>query len=98
MARNQRNLKPDIILKNYWRDNARFADLFNAVLFQGEQVIQPHELEDLDTESSTIHRTGIQGQHKNKEEIHRIRDRVCDVRERVTGVYRLCHANEGNGL
>ena len=54
MARNQRNLKPDIILKNYWRDNARFADLFNAVLFQGEQVIQPHELEDLDTESSTI--------------------------------------------
>ena len=106
MARNQRNLKPDIILKNYWRDNARFADLFNAVLFQGEQVIQPHELEDLDTESSTIleHKKQAEGiaasrdNIKIKEEIHRIRDRVCNVRERVTGVYRLCHANEGNGL
>ena len=44
MAKKKRNLKPDIILKNYWRDNERFADLFNAVLFGGEQEIQPDEL------------------------------------------------------
>lgn len=54
MAKKKRNLKPDIILKNYWRDNERFADLFNAVLFGGEQVIQPDELEDLDAERSTV--------------------------------------------
>ena len=63
MARKKQNLKTDIILKNYWRDNERFADLFNAVLFGGEQVIQPDELEDLDAESSTIleHRKHAEG-------------------------------------
>lgn len=63
MARKKRDLKPDILLKNYWRDNERFADLFNAVLFEGEQVIQPDELEDLDVESSTVleHRKYAEG-------------------------------------
>ena len=63
MAKKGQNLKPDIILKNYWRDNERFADLFNAVLFGGEQVIQPDELEDLDTEGSSImeHRKYAEG-------------------------------------
>ena len=41
MPNKAQKLKPDIILKNYWSDNERFADLFNAVLFQGEQVIRP---------------------------------------------------------
>lgn len=47
-------LKPDTILKNYWNDNEQFADFFNAVLFGGEQVISPDELEDIDTEESSI--------------------------------------------
>ena len=47
-------LKPDTVLKNYWSDNEQFADLFNAVLFQGRQVIKPEELENEDTEESTI--------------------------------------------
>ena len=32
--------KADIVLKNFWKDNAHFADLFNAVLFDGEQKLQ----------------------------------------------------------
>ena len=32
-------LKPDIIVKNYWRNKEQFADFFNAVLFDGKQVI-----------------------------------------------------------
>ena len=47
-------LKPDTVLKNYWRNNEQFADLFNAVLFGGEPVIKPEELEDADTEESSI--------------------------------------------
>ena len=47
-------LKPDTVLKNYWRNNEQFADLFNAVLFEGKQVIRPEELEDVDTEESSI--------------------------------------------
>ena len=47
-------LKPDTVLKNYWRNNEQFADLFNAVLFDGEPVIKPEELEDADTDESSI--------------------------------------------
>lgn len=52
MTKRTQNLKPDIILKNYWNDNEQFADLFNAVLFGGKQVIRPEKLEDVDTEES----------------------------------------------
>lgn len=54
MANKTHRLKPDTVLKNYWRNNEQFADLFNAVLFGGKQVISPDELEDADTEESSI--------------------------------------------
>lgn len=54
MVKKIQRLKPDIILKNYWNDKVQFADLFNAVLFEGKQVIKPEELEDIDTEESTV--------------------------------------------
>lgn len=54
MSRKKQNLSPDTILKNYWRDNNQFADLFNAVLFEGKQIIFPNELEDIDTEESSV--------------------------------------------
>ncbi len=54
MAQKTKKLKPDTVLKNYWRNNEQFADLFNAVLFEGKQVIKPEELEDVDTEESSV--------------------------------------------
>ena len=42
-------IKPDTILKNFWRDNGHFADLFNAVFFNGEQVLKPQDLTEADT-------------------------------------------------
>lgn len=54
MAKRKQDLKPDTVLKNYWSDNEQFADLFNAVLFEGRKVIYPEELEDVDTEESSI--------------------------------------------
>lgn len=47
-------LKPDPVLKDFWSDNSRFADLFNQVLFDGEAVITPDQLSDQDTEESTV--------------------------------------------
>ena len=38
--------KADIVLKNFWKDNAHFADLFNAVLFNGEQKLHPEDLKE----------------------------------------------------
>ena len=47
-------LRPDTVLKNYWSDNEQFADIFNAVLFNGKQMIRPEELENEDTEASYV--------------------------------------------
>ena len=59
----EKTVSPDTVLKNYWNGNAEFADLFNAVLFGGSQVIKPYELENEDTEASAIlaHRKHMQG-------------------------------------
>lgn len=54
MAKEKQDLKPDTVLKNYWSNNEQFADLFNAVLFDGRPVIRPEDLEDIDTEGSTV--------------------------------------------
>lgn len=54
MVKKVQDLKPDTVLKNYWSDNEQFADLFNAKLFGGRQVIRPEELEDADTEESSV--------------------------------------------
>ena len=58
MAKKIQKLKPDTVLKNYWRSNERFADFFNAVLFEGKPVIKPDELEDEDTEESSVLENG----------------------------------------
>lgn len=42
----------DVIVKEFWRDNDRFADLFNAVLFKGKCVIKADELQEMDTDVS----------------------------------------------
>lgn len=47
-------VKPDIILKDFWRDNERFADLFNGALFGGENVLKPDLLQEADTDLSSV--------------------------------------------
>ena len=40
--------KPNIVTKRYMQDNARFADLCNFYLFDGQQVIKPENLVERD--------------------------------------------------
>ena len=54
MLEEKRNNKPDVVLKKYWGNKEQFSDFFNAVLFDGKTVIRPEELEDLDTDESSI--------------------------------------------
>ena len=35
MTKIKSKITPDTILKNFWKDNNRFADLFNACFFDG---------------------------------------------------------------
>ncbi len=44
----------DIRYRKYWRDNERFADLFNTVAFQGEAKINPEDLREVDTNVSAL--------------------------------------------
>lgn len=47
-------VKPDVILKNFWHNNDRFADLFNATLFHGKPFLQPDSLVDVSTDVSAV--------------------------------------------
>lgn len=63
--------KNDMAIKKWISDKRRFADLFNACLFRGEEVIVPQELEVLPNESDLI--------LKDKEGAERAFQRYRDV-------------------
>lgn len=60
-----------MVLKDFWRQNERFADLFNAVIFQGKEVLKPEMLQEMDTDMS-----GIIQFRDYEESLMRIRDVV----------------------
>lgn len=76
----KQDLKPDTVLKNYWSNNEQFADLFNAVLFDGKPVIHPNELKDSDTEESSIL------EHKEFAESLKASRDIIKIRKKLTVV------------
>lgn len=46
--------RKDIITKEYMEDTEVFADVFNHMIYQGEKVIDPKNLKELDTASVVI--------------------------------------------
>ena len=64
--------KSNIAVKTWLKNKKRFADLYNGVVFRGEQVILPEELEEVDSESSIIMRDSLQ----KEKGIQRYRDIV----------------------
>ncbi len=47
-----KNGKSAVILKEFWQDSRHFADVFNGYFFDGEEVIQAEDLQELDTDVS----------------------------------------------
>lgn len=68
----------DVSLKTFWRDNEHFADLFNAIVFNGKQVLKPNKLTEMDTDVSAT----IQSKSYN-ESITRNRDVVKKMSDGV---------------
>lgn len=62
----------DAKAKEFWRDNGRFADFFNAVLFAGREVIRPEDLTELDTDVSAV----VKGKRGYVNTVSRARDLV----------------------
>lgn len=82
MTRKNKELTPDIVLKNYWNNNEQFADLFNGVLFEGKQMIKAEELQDVDTEDSVVleHKKYVESMKASRDNIKiRKRSTVFDV-------------------
>ncbi len=71
-------VKPDTRFKTFWQSNDRFADLFNATVFHGKQVVTSESLQERDTECSTI---VALGNGNLTQGIARSRDimKVCDL-------------------
>ena len=67
----QKELHPDSVLKAYWRNNDRFADLFNQVFFNGANRIRAEDLSDLDTDESNVILD-----HSKVQSVTRVRDLV----------------------
>ena len=55
MAYKTKDLKVDTLLKDYFTDPCHFADMINATIFDGRQVVQPENVSDFDTSTSTFH-------------------------------------------
>lgn len=72
-------VKPDTVLKNFWRDNQRFADVFNTVLFNGKQVLKPEDLKEADTDISSVIKF-----NNHAETVQRILDVVRKTAEEPT--------------
>lgn len=74
----KQNLKPDAVLKTFWQNNEHFADLFNAVLFNGQPILDPDTLLDSDTDLSTI--------VPDKEYLHTMQRTFDVVKKTIHGV------------
>lgn len=46
--------KKDIILKQYFSDNKRFAEIFNHTLFSGQEIIKPEKLKPVDSAQADV--------------------------------------------
>ncbi|MBQ8632117.1 MAG: Rpn family recombination-promoting nuclease/putative transposase [Lachnospiraceae bacterium] len=61
--------KPNIVTKRYMQDNARFADICNFFLFDGQQIIRPEDLAERDVTELAFPK-GL----KNVEAVEKFRD------------------------
>ena len=47
-------MRKSVVWRTFFRDNERFADVFNGVCFYGQQVIRPESLEDRDSQYEPV--------------------------------------------
>lgn len=62
----------DTVLKKYLSIPEVFADLFNAYIFNGEEVLKPQDLETLDSAETVL----IEKKDKSVEAVQKYRDVV----------------------
>jgi hypothetical protein len=70
--------EPNTATKHFWEDNERFADLFNAVCFKGQEVIKASQLRERDTDVSASVELGAHYEHVRKyQDVSKIHEGVA---------------------
>ena len=77
----------DTITKQYMQDNEAFADVFNFLLYNGEQIIKPEQLKPLDTAAVAI----PYGEDNRSTSVQKHRDilKILTVKEDDKATYML---------
>jgi hypothetical protein len=83
----------DIVMKNFFKEKEKFADLFNGCIFQGEQVIEADQLKEINTETVLIPQKRAE-EIKKEKGIQRYRDVMMEFPE---GRCHLMLGYEGQG-
>ena len=65
----------DLYQSDFYEDKARFADVFNGILFDGEEVVKPQELEEVDSIMVSL---------ENRKQAKQV---ICDKIRRWKGSY-----------
>lgn len=78
--------KGNAAVKQWMSNRARFADLFNGIIFQGKQVILPEELEPTETESDIL----LEGKDGSIKSVQRHRDIVMNWKNGIRLVVLAC--------
>ena len=64
--------KKDTVTKAFMRENTVFADAFNYLIFNGKKVIQPEQLQELDT--TELVQLIAKGKNNKNESVQKYRD------------------------
>lgn len=84
--------KSDIAVKNWLANKARFADLFNGVIFEGRQIILPDELTIMNSETNFIVRD--KSDKKRDKSVQRYRDITMSWKQGIVFMVLACEVQD----
>ena len=88
--------KTDTVTVKYMRQNAIFADAFNYFIYDGEQVIDPNSLEELDTREIDVPYGGEDGAEQPVQRTRDVIKSVTAMTDRKTAFLVLAIENQAN--
>ena len=83
---------PDVAVKNWLSKKSRFADFFNGIIFNGKQVILPHELTEMKSEADFI--VTDKSKYKKDKSVQRYRDITMSWKSDIVLMILACEVQD----
>ena len=84
--------KPDVAVKNWLSNKKRFADFFNGIIFNGEQVVSPEDLTPMDSETDFIVKD--KSDKRKDKSVQRYRDIIMNWKSDITLMILACEIQD----